>query len=195
MNDLLNPLPEDGPGRPTRAAEDLTGHPPEPVQAFDSAALAAFATFYRAQTPSLVRFLVWMGARLPDAADLAQDTMIDAFNSWQTIEHPRAWIRRVASRKYGRRLAGTEEPVDQMDGHPLLPAHRDLTDREQYREIQRLLALLPARQRQVMAWTYDDYEPGEIAAELGITAEAVRSSLKLARRKLAQLLHADNDPR
>jgi RNA polymerase sigma-70 factor (ECF subfamily) len=136
-----------------------------------------------------------MGARLPDAADLAQDTMIEAFNKWQAIEHPRAWTRRVASRKYGRRLAGAEAPVDQVDGRPLLPARCDLADWEQHREIRRLLALLPSRQRQVMAWTYDGYKPHEIAAELGITAEAVRSNLKLARRKLAQQLPAEDDPR
>jgi RNA polymerase sigma-70 factor (ECF subfamily) len=135
------------------------------------------------------------GARLPDAADLAQDTMIEALNNWQTIEHPRAWIRRVASRKFGRSLAGTEEPVDQVDGRPLLPARCDLTDWEQHRDIRHLLALLPPRQRQVMAWTYDGYEPHEIADELGITAEAVRSSLRLARRKLAEQLPAEDDSR
>jgi DNA-directed RNA polymerase specialized sigma24 family protein len=139
--------------------ETRPDHSPEPVPAPSPAAVAEFIVFYRTQTSALVRFLVWMGARLPDAADLAQDAMLEAFNCWQTIEHPRAWIRRVASRKYGRRLAGTEEPVDQVDGRPLLPVRCDLTDWEQHHEIQRLLALLPPRQRQVMAWTYDGYQP------------------------------------
>jgi DNA-directed RNA polymerase specialized sigma24 family protein len=35
-----------------------------------------------------------------------------------------------------------------------------------------------------MAWTYDGYEPQEIARELGIAVEAVRSSLYKARRTL-----------
>jgi RNA polymerase sigma factor (sigma-70 family) len=195
VNDLLDPPPEDGPSRPARTAGDLTSHPLEPAPAPDAATVAEFTAFYRAQTSALVRFLVWMGAQLPDATDLAQDTMIAAFNSWQTIEHPMAWIRRVASRKFGRRLAGTKEPVDQVDGRPLLPARSDLTDWEQHHEIRRLLALLPPRQRQVMAWTYDGYQPHEIATELGITAEAVRSSLRLARRTLAQQLPAEDDPR
>lgn len=196
MNDLLDPPPEDGTGQPTRAAEHPAGHRRVPVPELDDAAVAAYAAFYRAQASGLVRFLVWMGARLSDAADLAQDTMIEAFDKWQTIEHPRGWVRRVASRKYLRRcLNRAEEPVDQVDGRPLLPACHDLADWEQHGEILRLLALLPPRQRQVMAWTYDGYEPHEIAAELGITAEAVRSSLKLARRKLAQQLPSENDPR
>jgi RNA polymerase sigma-70 factor (ECF subfamily) len=177
------------------AAEHLTGHPPASVPAPEDPATAAFTAFYRAETPGLARFLVWMGARLPDAADLAQETMIDVFNKWQTIEHPRAWTRRVASRKYLRRLAGTEDLVNTVDGSPLLPTRHDLTDWEQHREIRRLLALLPPRQRQVMAWTYDGYEPHQIAAELGISAEAVRSSLKLARHKLAEQLHSEDGPR
>jgi RNA polymerase sigma-70 factor (ECF subfamily) len=165
------------------------------VPAPEGTTVAAFTVFYRAETSGLVRFLVWMGARLPDAADLAQDTMIEAFRQWQTIKHPRTWTRRVASRKYARRLASTEQPVDHVDGSPLLPANRDLTDWEQHYQIRRLLAVLPPRQRQVMAWTYDGYEPHEIAAELEITAEAVRSSLKLARHKLAQQLPSEDDPR
>jgi RNA polymerase sigma-70 factor (ECF subfamily) len=195
VNDLLDPPPEDKPSRPARTAGDLTDHPPKAVPAPDAAAVAEFTAFYRTQTSALVRFLVWMGARLPDAADLAQDTMIEAFNGWQTIKHPRAWIRRVASRKYVRCLAGTEEPMDEVDGRPLLPARCDLTDWEQHHEIRRLLALLPPRQRQVLAWTYDGYKPNEIAEELGITAEAVRSSLRLARRELAQQLPAEDDQR
>jgi RNA polymerase sigma factor (sigma-70 family) len=194
MSHLLDPPSEDRPGSATHSTEDLAGHPPASVPELDNAAVTAFATFYRTQTPALVRFLIWTGARLADAADLAQDTMIEAFKNWHDIEYPRAWIRRVASRKYGRSLASTEEVVEQMDGRPLLPAHCNVIGWEQLREIQRLLALLPPRQRQVMAWTYDGYEPHEIAAELGITAEAVRSSLKLARRKLAQQLSAEDDP-
>lgn len=194
MNDLLDPPPEDRRDQSTRAA-DPTERPPASAPTTDHAIVAAFAAFYRAETFALVRFLAWIGARLPDAADIAQETMVDAFKGWQTIEHPRAWVRRVASRKYGRHLASAEEPVDQVDGRPLLPAHYDQTRWEQYREIERLLALLPARQRQVMAWTYDGYKPHEIAAELGITPEAVRSSLKFARRNLAQLIAADDDPR
>jgi RNA polymerase sigma factor (sigma-70 family) len=182
----LNPSPDDG---PSPSARHLTEHPTPPVAAVpQDLAVAEFTTFYRAEIASLVRFLIWTGAHGTDAADLAQDTMIDAFRQWSTITRPRAWVRRIASRKFGRRLANAEEPVAVVDGRPLLPANQDLTDSEHYHEIRRLLALLPARQRQVMAWTFDDYQPHEIAVELGITAQAVRSSLKLARRTLAQYL-------
>lgn len=39
-----------------------------------------------------------------------------------------------------------------------------------------------------MAWTFDGYQPQEIADELDIRPDAVRASLKLARRALAEEL-------
>jgi RNA polymerase sigma-70 factor (ECF subfamily) len=190
MNELRDP--DEPAGRPVPAL-DPPAEPAAPAPAVD---VAGFTAFYRAETGALVRFLLCMGARLADAADLAQDTMIDAYRAWPTLTHPRAWARRVASRKYGRRIASTETPLDPVDGAPLLPAHHDVTEWEQRHEILRLLERLPWRQRQVMAWTFDGYTPQEIAAELGLSPDAVRASLKLARRALANRLNqAGEDPR
>jgi RNA polymerase sigma factor (sigma-70 family) len=190
-NGLLDPPPDDA------AAGALTGDRrrsarPAPVDV----STVEFELFYRAETRDLVRFLIWLGASLADAADVAQDTMIEAFHRWPTIRTPRAWVRRVASRIFLRRLARVvERPVDDVDARPLLAANRDLTDWEQHDEICHLLAQLPPRQRQVMAWTFDGYPPRQIAAELGITADAVRSNLKLARRALAERLSTDGGTR
>jgi RNA polymerase sigma factor (sigma-70 family) len=193
MNELLEPPPDEPPSQPVRALNQPAGHPARPAE--PEIHLTDFTAFYRAEVPHLVAFLLWLGARLTDAADLAQETMIDAYASWPTVRHPRAWTRRVASRKYGRRIANAEEPVDHTDGTPLLPPHHDAANWEQQHEILRLLGGLPWRQRQVMAWTFDGYAPQEIASELGITPEAVRSSLKLARRALAAVLNqAGDDP-
>ena len=193
MNDLLDE-PDEGPAH----GATLAGHASPPTRASRSssdAARVAFTAFYRAETSGLVRFLIYLGAQLTDAADLAQDTMIDAFRQWSAIEQPRAWIRRVASRKYGRRLSSVELPIEAVDGRPLLSPGRDLAEWERHQEILRVLKLLPPRQRQVIAWTFDGYQPWEIAAELGISADAVRASLKLARRKLAELLDWEGDLR
>ncbi|GAA4959462.1 RNA polymerase sigma factor [Actinoplanes utahensis] len=146
---------------------------------------AAFSAFYRAEAAGLVNFLLWMGAGLADAADLTQETMIDAFRSWPDIGHPGAWVRRVASRKFFRRTSDAERPTDPDLLNPLLPPHHDAAEWEQRHDVLRLLALLPWRQRQVMAWSFDGYQPQEIAAELDISPETVRSNLKLARRALA----------
>jgi RNA polymerase sigma-70 factor (ECF subfamily) len=58
---------------------------------------------------------------------------------------------------------------------------------EQARVLQ-VLRLLPYRQRQVMAWTYDGYTPAEIATFLNLDAGAVRASLHKARETLKRQL-------
>jgi RNA polymerase sigma factor (sigma-70 family) len=111
--------------------------------------------------------------------------MIEAYRSWPVIEHPRAWTKRVASRKYARRVTQVEKPIEPTGLSPLLPSGIDASEWEERHEILGLLAQLPPRQRQVMAWTYDGYSPSEIATELNITADAVRTNLMRARRALA----------
>ncbi|MEU4344397.1 sigma factor-like helix-turn-helix DNA-binding protein [Nocardia sp. NPDC023852] len=65
---------------------------------------------------------------------------------------------------------------------------------EQRHDILRVLRELPPRQRQVMAWTLADYTPTEIASILPpLTPEAVRSSLRRARRNLAIRLKASEE--
>ena len=47
-----------------------------------------------------------------------------------------------------------------------------------------ILRLLPDRQRQVMAWTYDGYTPAEIATFLSLDSGVVRASFHKARAAL-----------
>jgi DNA-directed RNA polymerase specialized sigma24 family protein len=53
--------------------------------------------------------VTYHGASLADAAELAQDTVIEAFRVWPAIKNPKAWVRTVAGRKFGRRIAAVEE--------------------------------------------------------------------------------------
>lgn len=184
-----------------------TGHPATPgnegcpdtsaarpgAQATDP--VAAFSDFYRHSVPSLVGFLMWHGADLSEASDIAQETMERAWRDWEHIREPRAWTRVVASREYGRRRASlNESPVDVQSGqHPLLSTDVDIEAFSERHEVLRLLAALPLRQRQVLAWTYDGFSPTEIAEQLTMTTDAVRSSLFKARRSLAKLLNGRPD--
>jgi len=151
-------------------------------------ALNGYVSFYREYVAHLVSFLVWQGAGLNDAAELAQETMIEAYRNWSAIQHPRAWVKRVASRKYARLISRPEQPAEPTGLSPLLPPNLDISEWQERHEVLRLLALLPPRQRQVMAWTFDGYSPRQIANELNITTEAVRTNLKRARRRLAEAL-------
>ena len=185
-------LPADGPAVPghPRSQQEVA---PGPVPTVD----AAFSAFYRRFVPTLVGFLVWQGARLPDAADLAQVTMSEAYRYWSTIREPEAWARRVASRALARHIARVEEnSAGEIPEHSsLLRSLTNVLAWEQQHEVLRLLDLLPPRQRQVMAWTLEGYTPAEIAKELKIESDAVRSSLSKARKTLAQHLGKTGDER
>lgn len=146
-----------------------------------------FEVFYRATTSELVAFLLLHGASLADAADIVQDTMTTAFRRWHSITYPRAWAYRVAGRALIRRAIGSDHEtlVDQPpEPNPVLRA-TDLDYWEQSQDIIAELALLPPRQRQVMAWALSHYTPAEIATELCLAPGAVRQNLLLARKALS----------
>jgi RNA polymerase sigma factor (sigma-70 family) len=156
----------------------------------------AFSAFYRRFVPTLVSFLMWQGARLADAADIAQVTMSQAYTFWSTIREPEMWARRLASRELARRIARVEEPpANEMPEHTsLLSPLPDVILWEQH-EVMRVLAQLSPRQRQVMAWSLDSYTPAEIAQELRLTSEEVLENLTHARKTLAQNLDTTEDER
>jgi RNA polymerase sigma-70 factor (ECF subfamily) len=145
-----------------------------------------FSSFYREFVPTLVGFLISLGATVPEATDIAQETMTRAYQRWGSIKHPPAWAHQVAAHEYARgssnnRAGSGPEPVE---ANSLLRLDTDALAFEERHEVVRLLQLLPPRQRQVLAWTFDGYTPKEIARELQLTPEAVRASLLKARRAL-----------
>jgi len=58
-----------------------------------------FAEFFRAEHKKLIRFVIAIGAGGGEAAEIAQATLFKAFQGWDAIRAPRAWIRRVAAHK------------------------------------------------------------------------------------------------
>ncbi|MFJ6199126.1 RNA polymerase sigma factor [Micromonospora sp. NPDC092111] len=141
MNHVLEPPDEPARSMPTTAA-DVPDHYRPDTPLVD---VAAFSAFYRAEVKALVNFLIWMGAGVADAADIAQETMIEAYRSWPSIQHPRAWTRRVASRQYGRRHFGQEVTTEPETLNPLLSTSADICAWEQRHDVLRLLTTLPWR--------------------------------------------------
>jgi RNA polymerase sigma factor (sigma-70 family) len=153
---------------------------------------AAFSAFYRRIVPSLVAFLVWQGADISQAAELAQETMIQAYQHWPEIEYPETWVRRVASRSLIRQES---QPGPRSAGH--IPLYREASSDEvrnweEQNEVIRLLGRLQPRERQVLAWSIDGFTPTEIARELGIPAATVRVRLSNARRNLTKIWKSES---
>ncbi|MFI5500964.1 sigma-70 family RNA polymerase sigma factor [Nocardia asteroides] len=150
-----------------------------------------FSAFYRANIANLVGILIMQGARGADAADVAQETMIKLWKSWYTVDSPKAWARRVASRELIRRLVDAdEELIDPAERSALIRTTSDLDDWVQNNEYQRGLAALPPRQRQILVWTMEGYRSTEIADQFKIKASTVRSLRRKARRAMALYLAA-----
>jgi RNA polymerase sigma-70 factor (ECF subfamily) len=158
-----------------------------PARPMAAAHDAEFSRFYRGFVATLVAFLQWQGVPMRVAADIAQETMIEAYRSWAMIHSPQAWARRVAARMWARRIADVaEDPVaDVPEQATSLLAITDVAAWEQRHDVLHVLDALPPRQRQVLAWTVDGYTPAEIAGELKMSPDAVRASLLKARRALA----------
>ncbi|GAB2910001.1 RNA polymerase sigma factor [Streptomyces mayteni] len=154
-----------------------------------------FSAFYRSTIRKLVGFLINHGATLPVATDIAQDTMVKAYQRWSEITQPQAWVHTVASRALVRKIADIrEDPVEQMpEPTSLLPRPDAVVEWEVRHDTLRMLVTLPPRQRQILAWTLSGYTPTEIAGQLSLTPEAVRASLKKARRTAAAYIKATEE--
>jgi predicted RNA polymerase sigma factor len=59
-----------------------------------------FAQFFRAEHKKLIRFVMAIGAGGDEAAEIAQVAFFKAFEGWDVIRSPRAWIRRVAVNRW-----------------------------------------------------------------------------------------------
>jgi RNA polymerase sigma factor (sigma-70 family) len=153
------------------------------------AAVTDFSACYARELSSLVWFVMSLGADAHRAADVAQSTFAEAFAVWDRIEHPTAWLRRVAGRLYYRHLVPQETPVEDVpDRQGPLSAAGAVELRDEARRVLAALADLPPKQRQVMAWTIDGFSPAEIARELDVDPATIRQSLAKARKNLKQQL-------
>jgi hypothetical protein len=74
-----------------------------------------FACFYREHFARLVAYLIYQGAAVHRAADLAQDAMIEVYRRWPGIQFPRAYVYKAAGRAFVRRaLEVPELPVGEV---------------------------------------------------------------------------------
>ncbi|GIJ64749.1 RNA polymerase sigma factor [Virgisporangium aurantiacum] len=151
-----------------------------------------FEVFYRTEFVPLVSFLNLFGFPMPEAEDVAQEAMIAMVRHWGTIEHPRAYARRIAVRAGLRNRQRDLERERQLVVGALdrtsasVPYEKTVEDDHWVR---RVLEWLPPQQRQVMALTIDGFTPAEISNILTMPANTVRSNLRHARSTLQRALH------
>ena len=148
-----------------------------------------FSACYSREMSGLVWFVMGLGADAHSAADVAQSAFAEAFQVWDSIQHPAAWLRRVAGRLFYRQMITRETLVDTVpDQRGPLSAVSAMELRDEARTVLSALADLPPKQRQVMAWSIDGFTPAEIADHLGVDSSSVRQNLAKARKHLKKQL-------
>ncbi|MHB9847625.1 RNA polymerase sigma factor [Streptomyces krungchingensis] len=154
------------------------------------AAQSSFTEFYGAEVRRIVLFVYKNGATWEDAWDATQSAFAEAFQRWDSINYPTKYVRRTALRHYQAHRQRSDEDVRRAAEAPwsYCPAFDQLKLLDEEKEVIDAIAQLPERQREVMAWHYDDFSVPEISELLSIDARCVRSNLHLARKKLKEAL-------
>lgn len=134
-----------------------------------------------------------MGASRADAEEIAQEAMIAAWQKWESIREPAAWVRTTATRKLWRsnqhRPATT--PLDETTAQ-LPVSDPDLAVfSEEQQWVLGLLRQLPPAQRAVAALHYDGLAAEEIAMVTGKPTATIRSHLRHARTTLRKAITSD----
>lgn len=148
-----------------------------------------FTEFFAADFPSLVGFLCKHGFETEVARDAASEAMLCAFQTWDSIDSPRAWVRQVAIRLATRQVARARDGVNRGDWASPDEYAEDklMVLLENTSLIVTVLERLPERQREVMAWSLDGFTHAEIAERLGVRQGTVRSTIRHARKRLKRI--------
>ena len=174
--------------------------PPEPHSAVASAltgdreAVRALLLEIAPRIRNLVRYLIRNDV---DVDDIAQDAMVAVLKNLADYRAEGtfyAWVDRITARTtykaLRRRKLRREEPLHPDQGEP---AHDPFGEFHSRRRLVALLDRLPEAQRHVLVLHYLlGMTALEIADELGIPAETVRSRLRLAKTALRSRIEGNH---
>jgi RNA polymerase sigma factor (sigma-70 family) len=162
-------------------------------------ALSSFPEFYRQFWPRLVRCLIAQATDTRWAEDVAQDTMLAAFEKWDqllTYDRPDAWLFKVAIRRLRRMEAQGRErcllPDEESATGDLAVAAAADGWAGAHLDVIAAIRSLPRRQAEVIVvHTLADYTLTETAEILGMREATAKTHLKRARESLKRLMHRD----
>jgi len=154
--------------------------------------------FVRLYYPSVYRYLLGRTGRPETAADLTQETFLQAWRSLDTFDDRwplRPWLLRIAHRELLQALRSQRPATHDFGaGACSLDAIAELPDpgaagRAEAVELREVLRALPAEERELVVLHYlDGYSCEEIAQILGIPLGRVRHRLIDARARLRREL-------
>ena len=146
-----------------------------------------FEWMFRSTYPSVLRTTYLVLHDLGRAEEITQDAFLKLYERWRgvvRIDHPQAWVRRVAVRAAIKQARSSRlRPwVDRTDE----PA---IDDRLPDIDLARAVATLAPQQRAAVALYYlEDLSVDEVAHLLDVSSSTVKQHLHRARARLAELL-------
>jgi RNA polymerase sigma-70 factor (ECF subfamily) len=153
--------------------------------------------------PSLYRYLYRLSGETHLAEDLAQDVILRAMRCIDQLDSEealRVWLFRIGAnawvdccRRAGRKRSFENERRSQVADSLLVSSEPEpseiLGQREQLQWTQRAIMRLPERQRMVLILVVcEELSHREVAEVLGISTDAVKASLSVARVTMRKML-------
>jgi RNA polymerase sigma factor (sigma-70 family) len=150
-----------------------------------------FDDFYRKTSGPVLADARLLSGNMADTEEAAADAYAAAARRWDQFggyEAPEALVRLMVRQRLAktRRRSWRRAAADQHSPVPARFADPELS--AQASAVLACFALLPDKQRQVMALCCQEYTSEEIARELGMKSSTVRTHLERARRRLRDAL-------
>ena len=121
------------------------------------------------------------------AEEVTQDAFLRLYERWHSVaevDHPSAWVRRVATRAAVKRAKRAKSLTT-------APEAAGASDQRLDIDLLRAVVRLPAQQRAAVALYYlEDRPVAEVADLMGVSTSTVKQHLHRAREHLANTLHS-----
>jgi RNA polymerase sigma-70 factor (ECF subfamily) len=149
-----------------------------------------FEWVFRSAYPSVLRTAYLVTRDRGRAEEVTQDAFLRLYERWRSVarvEHPEAWVRKVAVRAAVRQAQRNRrvQPTDHVESTGSTDAVPDV-------DLDRAIAALAPRQRAAVALFYLEDRPVEEVAELmRVSVSTVKQHLFRARAHLATQLQEE----
>ncbi len=151
---------------------------------------------YAAERQNIYAYLLHLGVSAPRAQEITQDAFVKLYlkmSRGESIDHPRAWLYRVAHnfalRSHQRDALFDELPPDATPAEPSPHPERTLIDRERRTALAGAIGNLSPQQRNCLHLRAQGLRYREIAEVVGISTSAVGEFLRRATIRLKEALN------
>ncbi|SDG27717.1 RNA polymerase sigma factor [Chitinophaga filiformis] len=157
---------------------------------------SAFRELYRLYGRLLFPFLIKLTASQDTADEIIQEVFLRVWlyrHTLPTIDHPRAWIFKIASNQaytwLQKNMRATQAIRLHQDEQPTAdnPVEVNLTVNDIRALVQQAIAELPPQRRRIYLLQREHgLKPAEIASELGISVSTVKNTLLVATKAIRE---------